>query len=306
MPGSLAIVGTGICLGVQLTPESRAAIQNADAVLYLAAEPASRSWLESLRPDARSLHHHYRVGRPRRHSYDGMVDEILGLVRGGAAVCVAFYGHPGVFVYAVARRDRRAREEGFEHGCSRRLGRGLPVRRPRDRSRTQGCLSFEATDFLVNARRSTRLPALVLWQVSVIGAKEHRTTASRAGLRVLENRLDSTTYASTRSSCTRHRRTPSSGPTGRAARAGGAGRGGADAARDALRASSREPGSGRRRAGAPRPVRRLVGARGSPCAGEVALGLVELDARSTQRSGLVARPASTSTSASSSARRREA
>jgi uncharacterized protein YabN with tetrapyrrole methylase and pyrophosphatase domain len=191
VPGSLAIVGTGICLGVQLTPEARAAIQNADAVLYLAAEPASRSWLESLRPDARSLHHHYRVGRPRRHSYEAMVDEILGLVRGGAAVCVAFYGHPGVFVTPSHAAIARAHEEGFE-------ARMLPAVSAEDclfadlgvDPGRRGCLSFEATDFLVNARPLDTSAVLVLWQVSVIGAKQHRTTPSRAGLRVLQDRLE--------------------------------------------------------------------------------------------------------------------
>ena len=45
MTGSLTVVGTGIRLGVQLTPEARAALLRADRVLHLGAEPLMRRWL---------------------------------------------------------------------------------------------------------------------------------------------------------------------------------------------------------------------------------------------------------------------
>jgi precorrin-3B methylase len=53
--GSLTVVGTGIQLGVHLTPEARAAIEQADEVLYVVADTLTSAWLQELNPKARSL-----------------------------------------------------------------------------------------------------------------------------------------------------------------------------------------------------------------------------------------------------------
>ncbi len=172
--GSLTVVGTGIQLAVQLTPEARACLQRAEVVFHLSAEPVTREWLRQILPASRSLDSLYVSGGDRMDTYDAIVEEVLGAVRNGRNVCLAFYGHPGVFVHPSHEAIRRAREEGFE-------ARMLPAISAEDclfadlgvDPGVMGCQSYEATDFLVNRRRFDTSAALVLWQVTVIGEMHH-------------------------------------------------------------------------------------------------------------------------------------
>lgn len=188
--GSLAVAGTGIQLGLQLTVEARDEIERADEVLHVLADPAAETWLASLNPNARSLTTHYRPGVPRQHTYAGMVEEILGAVRGGKRVCAVFYGHPGVYVQPSHEAVRRAREEGFE-------ARMLPAVSAEDclfadlgvDPGEHGWQSFEATDFL-RRRPPDPTAALVLWQVDAIGRADSDRSPNPDGLRALAESLE--------------------------------------------------------------------------------------------------------------------
>jgi uncharacterized protein YabN with tetrapyrrole methylase and pyrophosphatase domain len=188
--GSLTVVGTGIQLGTHLTPEARIAIEGADVVLSLVAEPAMQDALERMNPNARSLHTLYDVGESRTDAYEAMAEEILSHVRRGQNVCAAFYGHPGVFVAPSHEAIRRARAEGFEArmlpGISAEdcLFADLGV----DPARV-GCQSYEATDFLVHSRRIDPTAAVVLWQVGTVGSVVAAEEARPAGLAALVGRL---------------------------------------------------------------------------------------------------------------------
>ena len=130
------VVGTGIQLLRQLTPEARDEFDEADELLFLVADPAMALWLEEHYPRARSLSTLYRPGIPRRRIYDEMVAEILAPLRRGSRVCAAFYGHPGIFVAPSHEAIRLARAEGYPARMLPAVsGRELPDRRPRRRSR---------------------------------------------------------------------------------------------------------------------------------------------------------------------------
>jgi uncharacterized protein YabN with tetrapyrrole methylase and pyrophosphatase domain len=184
--GSLTVVGTGIQLGTQLTPEARMAVKNADIVLSLVTEPVMQAALERLNPKTRSLHEHYVLGQSRADAYEAMVVEILAHVRRGLDVCTAFYGHPGVFVAPSHEAVRRAREEGFPArmlpGISAEdcLFADLGI----DPARF-GCQSYEATDFLVHARRIDTTATLVLWQLGTVGSAAASAEPRPSGLDVL-------------------------------------------------------------------------------------------------------------------------
>jgi precorrin-2 methylase len=190
---SLTVVGTGIQLGTHLTPEARSAIERADVLLYLAAEPAAMQWLEQLNPRARSLHRHYADGVDRLQTYDAMVEEILDELRSGANVCAAFYGHPGVFVTPSHEAIRRAREEGH-------AARMLPGISALDclfadlgvDPAAVGCLCFEATDFLVRRRRPDPAAALVLLQVGALGIRDASTQPEPRAIAILVEALSET------------------------------------------------------------------------------------------------------------------
>jgi uncharacterized protein YabN with tetrapyrrole methylase and pyrophosphatase domain len=188
--GSLTVVGTGIQLATQMTPEARVVIKNADVVLSLVAEPVMEAAIKRLNPETRSLQEHYVVGESRAEAYEAMIVEILTHVRRGLAVCAAFYGHPGVFVAPSHEAVRRAREEGFRArmlpGISAEdcLFADLGV----DPARF-GCQSYEATDFLVHRRRVETTAALVLWQLGTVGNAAAAEEATPSGLGVLVDTL---------------------------------------------------------------------------------------------------------------------
>jgi uncharacterized protein YabN with tetrapyrrole methylase and pyrophosphatase domain len=168
--GSLTLVGTGIAAGLHLTAEARRELERADEVLYLGSEPILDAWLAGLNANTRPLVGTYEEGVPRGTIYARMVEEILAPVRAGRRVCVAFYGHPGFLVQPGHGALKQARAEGL-------AARMLPAVSALDcliadlgvDPADDGLQTYEATEFLLRARRPDTGTALVLWQLSVIG-----------------------------------------------------------------------------------------------------------------------------------------
>lgn len=172
--GSLIVVGTGFMVAGQITPEARAAMEGADRLLHLVSDASTRMWLERLNPDNESLYDAYGEDRPRAESYEEMIGRMLAPVRAGRRVCVALYGHPGVYVYPSHEAIRRARAEGFR-------ARMLPGVSAEDclyadlelDPAVHGCRSYEATDFLTRRRPPDPTTGLLLWQVGAIGVSTY-------------------------------------------------------------------------------------------------------------------------------------
>lgn len=168
--GSLLVVGTGLKAGGHLTAEAQSAIKHADKVFFGEGNSLIVEQIYSLNRKAQTLGDLYAKGKPRIVTYGEMVERILTAVREGLRVCAAFYGHPGVFVHASHKSISLARAEGYEAqmlpGISAEdcLFADLGI----DPAK-YGCLSYEATDFLVNRRVFDRRSTLVLWQVGIIG-----------------------------------------------------------------------------------------------------------------------------------------
>lgn len=191
-PGRLTIVGTGFMVAGQVTPESVTAMKTADRLLHLVSDSATARWLETLNPRTESLYDAYAEGRPRRDSYEEMIQRILAPVRGGLSVCAAFYGHPGIFVFPSHEAIRRAREEGH-------AARMLPGISAEDRlfadlrldPSVHGCRSYEATSFLARSAPVDPTTGLILWQVGAIGVTTYynRLVWRTEGLRYLVEAL---------------------------------------------------------------------------------------------------------------------
>jgi len=180
--GSLVVVGTGIRSLGQLTVESIAHIKYADRVHYLVAEPIAVEVIRLLNPaGSRSLADLYEDGKPRRSTYQQMVDRILESMRSGLRTCAVFYGHPGVFVDPSHAAIRTARAEGFRAEM-------LPGISAEDcmfadlgiDPATAGCQSYEATDFLVNRRQFDPTSHVVIWQAGVLGDRTFSIRVSKS------------------------------------------------------------------------------------------------------------------------------
>jgi hypothetical protein len=191
--GSLTIVGTGIKAVGQVTLESHSAIMHATRLLYLVADPVTEAWIRTLKPDAESLQRFYGEGKDRLITYNEMVSRILECVAEGGDVCVAFYGHPGIFVYPSHEAIRIARERGHRacmySGISAEdcLFSDLGID-----PASKGCRSYEATEFLMYSRQVDVTTALILWQIGAIGEFGYRTDRmfNAQGIEVLIDVLD--------------------------------------------------------------------------------------------------------------------
>lgn len=168
--GSLIIVGTGIKAVGQLTLEAIAWMKQADSLLYVVGDPIAEEIIKRCNPNALSLAGYYKEGMARIHTYNAMVDHILGCVRNGDKTVGAFYGHPGVFAYPSHESIRKARAEGYP-------ARMLPGISAEDclfadlgvDPAVSGCQSYEATDFLFNAPTIDSSSQLILWQIGTLG-----------------------------------------------------------------------------------------------------------------------------------------
>jgi uncharacterized protein YabN with tetrapyrrole methylase and pyrophosphatase domain len=155
----------------QFTLEARQSIEQADKVLFLIPEDLiSERWIKKINPNSESLMGYYVQGKHRLDTYKEIIELTLKYVREGLKVCVVYYGHPGVFVYASHESIKQARNEGFEAhmlpGISAEdcLFTDLGI----DPS-THGCQSFEATDFLLRRRKFDTSSHLIIWQIGAIG-----------------------------------------------------------------------------------------------------------------------------------------
>lgn len=174
--GSLTVIGTGIRTVGQLTQEAIAWMRAAEALLYVVGDPVAEEVMTRLNPTAESMSGHYREGQDRLSTYLAMVDQILGCVRDGRRTVVALYGHPGVFAFPSHESIRRARAEGYpaqmlpgisaEDCLFADLGVDPAV---------GGCQSYEATDFLMNARLIDTSAQLILWQIGTLGDWTYKT-----------------------------------------------------------------------------------------------------------------------------------
>jgi hypothetical protein len=174
--GVLAVVGTGIQAGRQLTKEASARLKSADVIMFCVSEPLTRDWLLDLRPDAEDLSRFYADGKDRRITYEEMVEAMLAPVRAGKTVAAAFYGHPGVFVSPSHEAVKRARREGhrafIQPGISTEacLYADLGID-PAE----HGCLSFEASEWLVFGHKLDPSCAVILWQVDCVGDASYQS-----------------------------------------------------------------------------------------------------------------------------------
>lgn len=157
-------------LASHLTSQGLAELQHADQVFYCLTSGVEDEWITMINPAAASLMDCYGDDVPREQTYARIVERILAAVREGKRVCVAYYGHPGVFAWAPHEAVRRARREGYQAvmqpGISAAdcLFADLGID-PADR----GCQMFEATDFVRRQPQYDSATPLIIWQVGLMG-----------------------------------------------------------------------------------------------------------------------------------------
>ncbi|ALX16839.1 hypothetical protein P350_34985 [Burkholderia cepacia JBK9] len=168
--GRLVVIGSGIKAVAHFTLEAQAHIQQADIVLYAAADPVTDMWIEAQNPNAFDLYQYYADDKARVITYVQMIERIMAEVRAGKYVCALFYGHPGVFVTPSHNAIAIARNEGYDAVM-------LPAVSAEDclyadlgvDPSVPGMQIYEATDFLLRRRKVDTTANFILWQVGCIG-----------------------------------------------------------------------------------------------------------------------------------------
>lgn len=188
---SLVVVGLGIKFFSHLTTEAKCYIKNSNVVFYLANEPAVQQWIKQYNPSSESLDTFYGFSPLRLYCYKAMTEHVLDALRKSQHVCLVLYGHPTVFAKPALDAVRQAKIAGYDAkiipGISAEdcMFADLAIN-----PGSCGCLSYEATDFLIHRRCVAVDSHLVLWQIGIIGAltypREHDNTQ---GIKVLMNYL---------------------------------------------------------------------------------------------------------------------
>ena len=166
--GTLVVVGTGIAVG-HLTSEARGWLEQADKVLYCVADVATERLIQKLNPTAESLYVFYADDKPRSRTYQEMIERILECVRQGVKVCVAFYGHAGIFVNPSHESIRRARLEGHRAMMLPAVSSLDCLFADLGVDPSIGCQIFEATDLLVRKRPIDPSGIVIIWQIGCVG-----------------------------------------------------------------------------------------------------------------------------------------
>lgn len=190
--GRLIVAGSGIKFVSHLTIEVKAAIEQSDKVLYLVNEPLMKVWIQEHARDAQSLDFLYGKSVARQDSYQIISDHILAAIEDDKSLCVVLYGHPSVFATPALDAVKRARSEGVNchilPGISAEdcLFADLAID-PGD----IGCLSYEASYFLLYQPAFSVHAHLILWQPAVIGMQGHPPGDHdpRPGLAILSEHL---------------------------------------------------------------------------------------------------------------------
>ena len=164
----LIVVGMGIAIG-QLTLESLAWMQKADVLYYVAGDGIGEAMLQSLNKNAISLKSFYAPGKNRNETYAQMVETLVDSVDKHKLTVGAFYGHPSIFSYPPCEAIRQLKAKGLR-------ARMLPGISAEDclfadltiDPGSTGCLSYEATDLLINNRKLDNTSKVILWQIGFV------------------------------------------------------------------------------------------------------------------------------------------
>nr|6QZY_A Chain A, Peptide N-methyltransferase [Omphalotus olearius] len=175
--GSLTIVGTGIESIGQMTLQALSYIEAAAKVFYCVIDPATEAFILTKNKNCVDLYQYYDNGKSRLNTYTQMSELMVREVRKGLDVVGVFYGHPGVFVNPSHRALAIAKSEGYR-------ARMLPGVSAEDclfadlciDPSNPGCLTYEASDFLIRDRPVSIHSHLVLFQVGCVGIADFNFT----------------------------------------------------------------------------------------------------------------------------------
>lgn len=177
-------------LGGHLTPQARSLAMSASKLFFLVADPAMAEILKELNSTAESLASFYANDKLRRQTYTEIADLVVKTAEKESTVCLALYGHPGVFAsfpYDIVRKARAL-------DISVKIFPGVSAEDclfadAEFDPGQYGCHNFEATDFLIYNRIFDPRSTLILWQIGLVGESDYQANYRNIGLPLLMEHL---------------------------------------------------------------------------------------------------------------------
>lgn len=198
--GCLSVVGVGIGFAMHVPPNIVSIIEKADAVLYLAADPATAAWLHKLNETARSL------SRPRpaqdtlaEEVYESMAQQVIETLAAAKRVALVTYGHPAVYHHTAHRAIELARAAGYDATMFPAVSAFDCMLADLGIDPALGCVMYDATALVLSKLPLDPRLHLVLWQIGVFANPYYKKTR-RVPLDLLVERI-ANAYGSRHRAC---------------------------------------------------------------------------------------------------------
>ena len=169
-PFDIGIVGTGIVGTHQFTREAEEVIRRSNHTFVIASGYGILEYIETLCPRVTDLGYLYEPGMNRHPTYHRMAAEVVSAALVESPVCLATYGHPGVYCYPTTLINRAAPLLGLHVEVFAGVSAFdmLLVDLGTDIAHN-GIQMYEATDLLLRRRPIQNDVTCVIWQPTVVG-----------------------------------------------------------------------------------------------------------------------------------------
>lgn len=174
----LVVIGTGIKSISHITQEALKILREAEKVLYLVNEPYLGKWIAKHSKKSETLESLYFSFNKRLDAYLAISEYIIQEYKKYSVLCVAFYGHPTLFVNSGLWAAKKIIRAGGEVVI-------LPAISTLDCLFSElqfdpgdvGCYFLDATDFLLRKKKFDVRSHLILFQVGILSSEGYELSS---------------------------------------------------------------------------------------------------------------------------------
>jgi tetrapyrrole methylase family protein/MazG family protein len=185
----LIITGCGIKSLAHLTRENKAAIEQADLVLYLVNEPIVAQWIQNKSKENESLENLYFSESLRVNAYKKIIDHILCRINRCDNVCVVVYGHPLLLSNSIEHLIRQIDRNVIDLIIIPAISTFDCLLADLEIDPLNGCFSVEANELINKNKHLDPTNHLIIWQVGLIEDAHSKVNSNLYGVKALKEKL---------------------------------------------------------------------------------------------------------------------
>ena len=185
----LIITGCGIKSLAHLTEESKAAIEQADLVLYLVNEPIAAQWIQNKSKQNESLENLYFNENIRINAYKKIADQILHRTITHDNICVVVYGHPLLLSNSIEHVIKQIDRNIIELTVIPAISAFDCLLADLEIDPLNGCFSIEANELINKNKQIDPTNHLIIWQVGLINDVHSKENHNLYDIKALKKKL---------------------------------------------------------------------------------------------------------------------